>query len=403
MKLAARTRERALNVALSLLTFALAGGAAEFLARRWGRAAPEARVGPFITDWAEWDGDFYTVKSSAVGWPPWEDYNSEGLRDREHAIPKPKGVARIVCLGDSVTLGFGLRPEESFPRLLQDGLDARGASAEVLNVALGGWSTRQERIAYTRIAHRYSPDAVVVGLCLNDVPEMINNLERPPGWLAFLHRHSALVRSVVDAQGREIRAIDDLFLHPDTSVVRRGWSRVFDDLRALRDLVTADGARFALVTFPYRPQLQAGFAPPHPQQEVARFCETERLRCLDLLPALRDAGEDAFIDHVHLSATGSRRVAEEILDSGVLGDAADALEGTSGGDHPGRSRHCPDGSNAEGRRIHGCRPHGVSPVPKLARSREQLQGRPPRGRGGRAGSGRLVPQPIAARMRRQRG
>jgi HEAT repeat protein/lysophospholipase L1-like esterase len=331
MKLSARTRERAVNVALGLLSFVLVAGGAEGLARRWGRPAPDRTVGPFITDWADWDGDFYTVKSSAVGWPPWEDYNSEGLRDRDHATLKPKGMTRVVCLGDSVTLGWGLRPEESYPRLLQDRLDAFGASAEVLNVALGGWATRQERIAYARIARRYSPDVVLVGLCLNDVPEMINNLERPPGWLAFLHRHSALIRSVVDAQGREIRAIDDLFSRPDAPAVRRGWSRVFDDLRELRDLVSADGARLALLTFPYRPQLRTGFAAPRPQQEVARFCESEHLPCLDLLPALRDAGDDAFIDHVHLSATGSRRVAEEILDSGVLGDvASEPGEGTSG-------------------------------------------------------------------------
>ena len=63
-----------------------------------------------------------------------------------------------------------------------------------MNVALMGWSTRQERIAWQRIARHYRPDQVVLAVCLNDIPELFNNLSRPPRWLARLHEPSALVR-----------------------------------------------------------------------------------------------------------------------------------------------------------------------------------------------------------------
>ena len=49
-----------------------------------------------------------------------------------------------------------------------------------MNVGLWGWSTRQERLAYERIARRYRPDQVLLGVCLNDIPELQNNLARPP-------------------------------------------------------------------------------------------------------------------------------------------------------------------------------------------------------------------------------
>ena len=64
-----------------------------------------------------------------------------------------------------------------------------------MNVALWGWSTRQERIAWQRIARGYRPDAAVLAVCLNDIPELFNNLSRPPRWLAALHARSALVRA----------------------------------------------------------------------------------------------------------------------------------------------------------------------------------------------------------------
>jgi hypothetical protein len=182
------------NLLLSAVTIVVFLGGAEAVARLLERGDQPAPVAPSITDWALWEGDFYTVKATALGWPPFQDYNHDGLRDREHRLAKPPGVRRIICLGDSTTAGYRIRPQEAYPQVLQDLLDALGERAEVFNVALGGWSTRQERIAYRRIARKYHPDDVLVGVCLNDIPELGNNLERPPAWLAALHRRSALVR-----------------------------------------------------------------------------------------------------------------------------------------------------------------------------------------------------------------
>src|SRR4030066_406032 len=95
--------------------------------------------------------------------------------------------------------------------MLPERLDQQGPWVEVLNVALWGWSTRQQRTAFQRIASRYQPDQVIVGLCLNDVEELQNNLERPPRLLAQLHRRSALVRRLVHAETRQIHGIEELF------------------------------------------------------------------------------------------------------------------------------------------------------------------------------------------------
>ena len=272
----------------------------------------------YITVWD--DGEFYTVKSAATGWPPWEDYNRDGLRDREHALAASPGVRRVMILGDSVTLGYGLRPEQAFPQVLQDLLDARGRRAEVFNVAFSGWSTRQERIAYERIGRRYRPDDVVVAICLNDIPEIHNNLARPPRVLQALHARSALVRRLVGARRREIHDVEELFTAPGSPSVRDAFTRFFAELRRLRAEVEADGGRLGLAVLPFRMQLgradQASV-----QAEIAAFGAAERIPVLDLLPVLRPMGESAFLDYDHLSAAGARRVAEALADSMLLGAA----------------------------------------------------------------------------------
>src|SRR5262245_10707559 len=92
------------NVVLSLAVFAGLLGAVEGVCRLLEKPRPP--VADYIWDWQrKWDGDFYTMRSDANGWPPWEEFNADGLRDRTHAPEKPEGVRRLVFLGDSVTLG----------------------------------------------------------------------------------------------------------------------------------------------------------------------------------------------------------------------------------------------------------------------------------------------------------
>ena len=170
-----------LSLGVTLLMLAALEGGARLVERP---RPPRPEVADYIWDWDDkMPGGFYVMKSDAVGWPPWEEFNGDGLRDRTRPHEKPDLVRRVAFLGDSVTLGAEIRPEEAYPRVLEARMAATGAPFEAMSVALWGWSTRQERIAWQRIARRYGPDAAVLAVCLNDIPELHNNLSRPPRWL----------------------------------------------------------------------------------------------------------------------------------------------------------------------------------------------------------------------------
>jgi HEAT repeat protein/lysophospholipase L1-like esterase len=283
------------------------------------RRPPAPPMAAYLWDWEErWEDEFYTVGPPGTGWPPWEEFNADGVRDRAHPVEKLEDSWRVVFLGDSVTMGAGIEPKDAYPQQLESRLKSQGRAIEVFNVALWGWSTRQQRIAYERLARKYRPDQVVLGICLNDVAELQNNLARPPRWISTLHQESALVRRLVNAPGREIRSVEQLFEQGDSKTVREGWRRFFDEVRALRAEVVRDGATLAMLVFPFRFQIQDGAPPPLAQQEIEAFCRAEGLRCLDLLPAIRTAGEHAFIDYDHLSPEGGRVVAEAIDAAGLL-------------------------------------------------------------------------------------
>ncbi|MBN2371838.1 MAG: HEAT repeat domain-containing protein [Vicinamibacteria bacterium] len=299
-----------LSVVSALVFLVLAESAGLLLERD----EPAPHESGFAANWDETGGEFFT----AIGWSGGVHFNHEGLRDREHALHKLPGTRRVMCLGDSTTYGQHLRPEEAYPQVLERLIEERGGGVEVFNVALSGWSARQQLIAYRRICRKYAPDQVILGICLNDIGDMQNNLSRPPAILTALHRRSALVRRVVGAYDREIRGVRDLFEAPLPSKVRRGYTLLFEEIRLLRDEARADGAGLAVLVFPFRFQLEPDAPPPIPQKAIEDFCAREGIVFLDLLPAFLQLGPDSFECDHHFGASGARLVAREILDKELV-------------------------------------------------------------------------------------
>jgi acyl-CoA thioesterase-1 len=54
------------------------------------------------------------------------------------AVQAPEAIARLVVLGDSLTAGLGLTPEEAFPSLLRRRLQDAGLTVDVVNAGVSG-------------------------------------------------------------------------------------------------------------------------------------------------------------------------------------------------------------------------------------------------------------------------
>src|SRR5262245_43980052 len=106
-----RVRVRLTNVLVSVAVTALLAGALEGLCR-WAEPPAPERARQKVEEWkAEVPGGhFYTMSTENHGWPPWQEFNHDGLRDRRHAVRRTPGTWRLVFLGDSITAGIGLKP-----------------------------------------------------------------------------------------------------------------------------------------------------------------------------------------------------------------------------------------------------------------------------------------------------
>ncbi|MBI1784679.1 SGNH/GDSL hydrolase family protein [Candidatus Sumerlaeota bacterium] len=252
-----------------------------------------------------------------------DEVNDDGMFDRQHAIENPEDLKRIACLGDSVTYGYGVPAAESFPVMLGARLNREAKRAEVFKIAMPGWSTLQELIAYQRIARKYKPELVLVGFCLNDVAEMQNNMA-PPQLMSRIeglaYRHSNLFRWILRPQAREIYAAEELFSRPGARNVASGWDLTLKAMGGIVKEAREDGCRVVILIFPFRLQVEPDAPAPIPQEKLAKWCIENQVDYIDLLPALKRTGTAGYIDYDHLSKTGAEAVVEALLQSPLLRD-----------------------------------------------------------------------------------
>ena len=107
--------------------------------------------------------------------------NSQGLRDRERPLAKPKGEFRVVALGDSFIEAYMMGDEETPTARLRSYLGGPGCpiGVDVVNGGTFGYSTDQEYLAYDRDLHRYQPDLVALFVYHNDIPPLLWGGDKP--------------------------------------------------------------------------------------------------------------------------------------------------------------------------------------------------------------------------------
>lgn len=316
----------------------------------WPRAdlPPFVPTVPAVGEYAEWFGSGYPMPRDLldknVTWRPGSrfficyrgpqqpyfdehgcveyKFNQFGIRDREDlTLEKPPGVRRVVCLGDSLTLGWGVRQQANWPVLVEQELRAHRndgqPAVQVINCGGAGSSYADEyELALRHRYGRFDPDLVLVSLCLNDL--VITN-----GKLCQ-YRPEALGRNLLPADetrwwmgsqllfdlSRSLAQSSALTLDPERDWVQELidlpadhlWYRHKDEtpaiywrggapqraLLGIRDWCRQHGAVPAVVIWP----LLQGLGPDdhYPflklHEMVAAFCEAEGLACFDLLEVL---------------------------------------------------------------------------------------------------------------------
>jgi hypothetical protein len=224
--------------------------------------------------------------------------NALGYRDLDRAQPKPAGVRRVVCLGDSFTWGVGVLFDDAWPQRIERSLSrARGERWEAVNLAEPGMNSVQEASRLESEGLGYEPDVVVLGYVLNDSEdEDAAEARRAKDWAEEEHRQKtlserlasrsallSLVRTRLVATLENRRRITGYrSMYADDYA---GWKNAQRALKAMGGMCRARGVPFVVVIFPlFANPLGAGYPFADVHAKVAQAAGEAGAKVVDLLP-----------------------------------------------------------------------------------------------------------------------
>ena len=95
--------------------------------------------------------------------------NSFGIRDHELPLRKPSGEYRMLSIGDSTALGFGVGERAAYAGALEELLRAETRRpVEVINAGVPGYTSAQALLYLEHRGLLFEPDAVIVQTNFND-------------------------------------------------------------------------------------------------------------------------------------------------------------------------------------------------------------------------------------------
>ncbi|NNE62589.1 MAG: hypothetical protein HKN34_00775 [Gammaproteobacteria bacterium] len=99
--------------------------------------------------------------------------NSHGFRDMEYEMPKAPGACRALVVGDSFSVGFGVKQENVYSQILEQSLNSDSAKTgsrqwEIINASVPAYDPYMYVEAARKYVPEFSVDMVIVGFYIGN-------------------------------------------------------------------------------------------------------------------------------------------------------------------------------------------------------------------------------------------
>ncbi len=326
------------KLTISVVTLALAGVAAELVARA-AEPGPFSFVdrNPYVD--SEVDGH-YRHRAGFVGrWDAtWCDIDERGFRGPDREVTGAEGEFRVACVGDSCTFGKGVLEADSWPRQLEGLLRERAPASLVFNLGINGAHGRVYLAHLEQHIADLQPDVVALGYNINDFPNSLRSVDEKvfkqrgprrllPKWLRDGMGRLALYR-FARAAYYEMNQAKDIAASEATARAAAAvpvddavWDRERGYLTGIRELAAEYGAPVVVFLFPYESQVLIDDYDRGPIERLAAECRGLGLPFFDLAEEFRAAAREEgapsslFVkgDRYHPNAAGYSIVARRVL------------------------------------------------------------------------------------------
>lgn len=241
--------------------------------------------------------------------------NSLGLRDYEYSLTKPINKKRIIFLGDSFTLGWGVPLEATFSKQLERILNEKDSRYEIINMGLGNSNSVMEVELFKLKGLQLRPDLVILMYFVNDVeptPKMLRVqylILKDSYFLARLSSFFIKLRTIFDKNFNWHKYYKDLY-SPDS----KGLLSAKEAIKSLANLCKNENIKLLIVNIPELHILK-GYPFTFATQYIASLAKEEDIPFLDLYSSFV-AYEPSSLwvspEDTHANSKANSIIAEEI-------------------------------------------------------------------------------------------
>lgn len=265
--------------------------------------------------------------------------NSAGFRGPELREGGSPDAIRVLCLGDSFTLGYGVGDDDAYPRQLERLLAELwpGQMPEVINAGVQGYATYHEIDFLKNRGLGLKPNIVVIAVYYNDLDprpaddytaryeqelrEARRSLKHRAPWVYVALKNSAVatVAEGVMQAGHGGERAEEMMTYAASEPGSPVWKAMDKELAALARLAKEHGFFPLVVTLPARFQFSDRQPKSNYPGEVLAIAERHGLATLDVQPVLAQSlagGVDVYLPwDNHFNAVGNRLVAAAVCDT----------------------------------------------------------------------------------------
>jgi len=249
------------------------------------------------------------------------EINQYGMRGPAVPIAKAKGVFRIVCLGDSITFGEGVRYPDTYPAQLQKLLaqSMPDRRVEVLNAGVQAYGTKEEAAFYLVQCSPFTPDVVILGFFLNDAGDFAETIRQNQAMTKDLElsmfARASRIWEILERRRRTREQQEEYFDAIRRAFASPGWAECKEVLAGMTKVSREDRFRLVVVIFPVLWELNEQYPFRDLHAEVAAACRQAGCECIDLLDVFKGRrAEDLWVHPTdqHPNEIAHRLAAERI-------------------------------------------------------------------------------------------
>lgn len=251
-----------------------------------------------------------------IGCPTFLNINSHGVRGPEISNKKDENMFRIVCLGDSTTLGWEVKYNLTYEQQLQSLLNTEDNSLkfEVINAGVPGYTAYQGYMLLKRYISLWDPDIVTVYFGSNDSYDAKR---------FYADMQNSLLRRIDEKMRSRLRLyslLKKIYLNIISSRYANATHKKRLNLRSeyennlglIVDLARENGAEVIFLTYPTYDEIYNN-KEFHFNQATIKTANRKNCYIVNIVDAFKmKKPKDLFYDGVHPQPIGYKIIAQEL-------------------------------------------------------------------------------------------